>query len=83
MRATILKALSISATDRAKGQDLLSTARDFFAKADKTILQSANYVVFAPGEAPWSFAVEGLNRLSVENAVLDLSQPDAVKKIDD
>ena len=82
MKSAILKALDLRAADAAHAEEVLASARDLLAKGAPSLLQSADYVVFAPGDKPWKWTSDFLKREGVENSVMDLSQAEAVKTLD-
>lgn len=82
MRTAIAKALGFGAADAAKALAILFEARAKLAADKGGLFQSADKIVFAPNAPPNRLLAAGLDKLSVDYSIEDLSKPEAAARID-
>jgi serine protease inhibitor len=81
MKAAIARALGFSPEQADAGLAALADVRGILANVGDTF-QSASRIVFAPSSPPNRIMQAGLENLSVDYSIADLSDPEAAAKID-
>ena len=82
MQAAIGKALGFSGADAKKSLELVHEARKRLGGGAGGLFQTADRLVFAPGQEPKAELVKRLQELGAEPEELDLSKTEEVAKID-
>lgn len=82
MKAAILEALGFEARQPAKNLTALVEARAALAADKSGLFQSVDRIVLAPGTEPYPDVIARLDVLGISHSTEDLSNPEAVAKID-
>jgi serpin B len=82
MKAAMIRALGFEPGQPAKNLTALVEARAALAGDKSGLFQSADRIVLAPGAVPYPDLLARLARLGISHSTEDLSNPEAVAKID-